>query len=398
MREHNMAGFDREREPYSRPPDFQVAHKPTRMDPPYTAEGSDGRRSEHRGSFAPPKPPTPSSSAYYSNGDRTRSLPHIDTTRRGTRADGRRSVEASPRDTPMSDVGYVPRRRDNDRSDDRFIGHSRRDSTDGVFGTGSSTGGRTPSTATGIHGHSPTMSALSSTPQQSNALGPAADISTNASGIISDASYSYVKFMDATKRYHAAKTEKVKHEEHFTNFPVMRERYEGALSKAEKEMRKAQEEWNVKGILVDTFLKSIVRAQQPQQFEDLARRVSQEVIYKDIGTPSIEKYIEKAVNEKVSSLVPAGMMELREEMNALKERDLRRSTELAELKTSIGKLETGLKAVEAKHSNLGDNVEEMGASIHALKKDVLDAQQLAVIASDAMQKLDGLKARVDQKM
>ncbi|KAF8245815.1 hypothetical protein K440DRAFT_387032 [Wilcoxina mikolae CBS 423.85] len=202
--------------------------------------------------------------------------------------------------------------------------------------------------------------------------------------------------MDATKRYHAAKTEKVKHEEHFTNFPVMRERYEDALSKAEKEMRKAQEEWNVKGILVDTFLKSIVRAQQPQQFEELARRVSQEVIYKDIGTPSIEKYIEKAVNEKVSSLVPPGMMELREEMNALKERDQRRSTELAELKTSIGKLETGLKAVEAKHSNLGDHVEEMGASIHALKKDVLDAQQLAVIASDAMQKLDGLKARVDQ--
>jgi hypothetical protein len=34
--------------------------------------------------------------------------------------------------------------------------------------------------------------------------------------------------------------------------------------------------------------------------------------------------------------------------------------------------------------------------MHSLKKDVLDAQQLAVMASDAMQKLDGLKTRVDQ--
>jgi hypothetical protein len=224
--------------------------------------------------------------------------------------------------------------------------------------------------------------------------------SRSYSGIISDASYSYVEFMDAKKRYHAAKAEKVKHEEHFTNFPVMRERYEGALIKAEKEMRKAQEEWNVKGILVDTFLKSIIRAQQPQQFEEMARRVSQEVIYKDIGTSSIEKYIEKAVNEKVSSLVPAGKAELREEMMALKDRDQRRSTELAELttycKTSISKLETGWKAVESKQTFLNGAIESMRTSMHSLKKDVLDAQQLAVMASDAMQKLDGLKTRVDQ--
>jgi hypothetical protein len=170
-----MAGTEREREPYSRPSDSygqpQVAHKPTRMDPPYTPEGSDGRRSEH------PKPSTGSSSVYY-NGERTRTLPHIDT-RRGSRGDGRRSVEASPRDTPFSG-GYTSRRRENDRGEDRFAVHSRRDSTDGVFGTGSSAGGRTPSTAAAMHTHSPTMSALSSTPQQSNALGPAADLSTNA--------------------------------------------------------------------------------------------------------------------------------------------------------------------------------------------------------------------------
>ena len=112
------------------------------MDPPPSPapasprEGSD-RRSDPRAAVAalkhppPVQPRSPPSTTHPANGNR---LPRIDTSsRRASRAvaDGLRSVEASPRDTVMSDAPFAYSRPAGTTRRDADHGLARRDSVDG---------------------------------------------------------------------------------------------------------------------------------------------------------------------------------------------------------------------------------------------------------------------------
>lgn len=199
--------------------------------------------------------------------------------------------------------------------------------------------------------------------------------------------------MDASNKCAQAKTDKAKHETHFANFPAMRERYEGALVLAEEELRKTQEAWNISSMMVNNYLSSVLRPHSSSRdMEEMAKRVAVEVVYNDIGASSIRKF----VDERLSEMVPTGLAELRGEVLKLRENDARREAQVRECKSGLVKLETSYKSVDSKQSFLNSAVEQIRSSLPALKEDVVSAQQLALHASDAMQKLDGLKARVDQ--
>ncbi|KAA8911320.1 hypothetical protein FN846DRAFT_450565 [Sphaerosporella brunnea] len=156
--------------------------KPTsKMEPP-SHDGSSRDRA-----FASPakQPTTASSSPHFPN---PRNLPTIDTSasRRGSGSNnGRRSVEASPRDVSMQDAAprYAPpppppqRRNTRDDDDRHRAGHNRRDSNERAYG-GSSAGARTPASEAGntlapspvinsLNGvHPPLANSLSGTPPE----------------------------------------------------------------------------------------------------------------------------------------------------------------------------------------------------------------------------------------
>lgn len=211
---------------------------------------------------------------------------------------------------------------------------------------------------------------------------------------VSEAAHHYAKLKEAMDKLAHAKAEKDKHEMHFMTFPAMRERYEGSLAKAEDELRKAQESWKKSSMVADELLSASLKPKIPaRELEEISKRVAVEVVYNDLG-------IRKFVDDRIALQVPLGFAELREEMAKLKENDARREHEVKELsaycKSSLLKLETNYKAVETKQSFLNISFEQIRSGMPDLKKDVENAQQLALHASDAMEKLDGLKARVDQ--
>jgi chromosome segregation ATPase len=188
--------------------------------------------------------------------------------------------------------------------------------------------------------------------------------------------------MEANKAYEAAKLDKLKHEEHFQHFPAMKDRYGGAFTRAEEDLSKATEEWNAKGYQIDTYFNTVLRLIRDQRDqEEVARKVA-----------------EKVVQERTASTT--GVAELRDEMQALRDENRKRSTEVTELNTfcttAMGKLEVKQAFLNTEVETMKSGMQSLKEDVLDLRKEVLDAQQLAVMASDAMQGLRGLTARVEK--
>jgi uncharacterized phage infection (PIP) family protein YhgE len=181
--------------------------------------------------------------------------------------------------------------------------------------------------------------------------------------------------IEANKAYETARSEKMKHETHFVDFPAMKERYGGAYIRAEEELAKATEEWKAKGQQVDSFFNSILRLIRDQrEQEEVARKAA-----------------EKAVQERLTDA--PGLAELREEMKKLREETKQRDNEMdAYIKTAVSKIE----AKQAFLNSLKTQMDDMKQKIQTLHNEVHDAEQLALAASDHMQKLTGLTQRVEK--
>jgi DNA repair exonuclease SbcCD ATPase subunit len=181
--------------------------------------------------------------------------------------------------------------------------------------------------------------------------------------------------MEANKEYETARSEKMKYEAHFVDFPMMKERYGGAYTRAKEEQAKAIEEWKAKGQQIDLFFNTILRLIRDQRDqEDIARKAAENVVQERLPDAP-------------------GIAELREEMKALREETKKRDTEMdAYIKTAVGKIE----AKQTFLNSLKTQMDDMKVKIQNLHNEVHDAEQLALAASDHMQKLTSLAARVEK--
>lgn len=209
------------------------------------------------------------------------------------------------------------------------------------------------------------------------------------SEVVARVSDVYSRYQAAQRKLELAGIERNNRKEHFDTFASIRERYQGAYDKAEEECRKYKEEWSFVSTWADSYFKS------PQPEKDGEDTTSRK-IQKDLGSLSIDKYIEKVVREKLALANLPGIAELQTQVQTLQSNDRQRTAELAEFKKSLAKVDTSCKSMESRQTFLNGQVEEMRKSIEPLKKDVTTAQQLAVVAANSMDKLDKLMARVDQ--
>lgn len=211
----------------------------------------------------------------------------------------------------------------------------------------------------------------------------------SCSEVVARVSDVHARYQAAQKKLELARIERNSRREHFDTFASIRERYQGAYDKAEEECRKYKEEWSYVSIWADTYFKS-------PQLENDGEDITSRKIQKDLGSPPIDIYIEKVVQEKLALANLPGIAELQTQVQTLQSNDQQRTTELVEFKKALAKIDTTCKSMESKQTFLNGQVEEMRKSIEPLKKEVTDAQQLAVMATDSMQKLNKIITRVEE--
>jgi len=177
--------------------------------------------------------------------------------------------------------------------------------------------------------------------------------------------------------------------DHFDTFPPIRERYQGAYDRAEEEFRKHNEEWSFVSSWTDTYFKALF---SKTDGEDATSRK----IQKELGSLTLDNYIEKVVREKLALTGLSKLSELQTQVQELQSNDQHRATEHAEYRIALAKIQTNYKSMESKQTYLNGQVETVRKKVEVLGKDASTVKQSSASTADMAGNLDKLMARVDQ--
>jgi hypothetical protein len=199
--------------------------------------------------------------------------------------------------------------------------------------------------------------------------------------VIAEASYWYMKYREALDKLDVAKNLKAKNEAHFANFPALREKSEGDVTKAEEELKRVKDKCAARSQAMEVFIRSIhLRNQAPHDRGDATPRTPQEPSPGGLSAAAIEQHIEKVVSERLARIGSSTEIEqLRTEM---RRRDNDRRKELESCRSSLDNMNKNWMLASAKQSFLTSTLEAMKETQGKMKSDIMNAEQLALTASN----------------
>ncbi|TGZ77721.1 hypothetical protein EX30DRAFT_351558 [Ascodesmis nigricans] len=182
-----------------------------------------------------------------------------------------------------------------------------------------------------------------------------------------EASLAYIRYQDALKQLTKAQEDRQKHVVHFKVFPAMADRYEGDLTTAKTERDNAEKTWKEKKAVYDKFMTDMIRAEtskavgNPKTVEQMTNIVKALVL---------QENAKQKPAPTLDPLVASQIAELREELASIKKQNEKKDEIINHLTKNVTELRNFLEKLDPE----------------GLKKDVMEAQELALSISDTHNK------------
>ena len=119
---------------------------------------------------------------------------------------------------------------------------------------------------------------------------------------IIEASYAAIKLSQAREVYSKAFAESNRHSEHYSAFPVMKERYEGILQESKKEHDRLKSDFDIKAAVLNQELQKFA-AKQASARESEAAIQSAQKLASELGQSTLKDYVRQVAISEIQDQV-----------------------------------------------------------------------------------------------